>query len=314
MRTSRLVAPGILTFVVALFASGVLSRPVIVGLPVTPQLTLILVPVARFLMYATGALAFGGALICGAFGGGGKAIRVASVASINFSIASAAVIVLTLADALATNWWLAFKPQMFRSFVTQIDEGRYLLLQVFLGAVAAWVLNRARVQLEAMFATIALGLAVVLPAFTGHSAAALPHWMASLTMLVHLLAMNAWMGGVLLLVLVPEQKPLLGFGRVASVALAAILLSGIASVIVRVNDWETFFHDRYSLVLLAKIAVTGAVVWFAAKTHSKVEASRSLNASGGDIISAVRQTIAIEGSLMVAVLGLAVVLARMANP
>lgn len=310
----RLLVPGLLTFIVALVASGVLSSNVAEGLPVTPQLTLLLVPMARLLMFTTGALAFGGALVGGLLGGGNRALRIASLAAALYAIATTAVAILTLADVLARDWWWAFDAQMLRSFLTQIDEGRYLAAQTIMGAVAAWVLSRARTPVDSAFATVALGIAVALPAFTGHSAAAVSHWIASTTMVVHLLAMNAWLGGVVLLLLVPSQTSILGFERVASVALPAILLSGVASVVARVNDWASVPHDRYTLVLLIKIAVTGAVVWFGAKTRRQIADTLAATPSGKGVISATRRTLVLEGSLMGVALALAVILARMPNP
>lgn len=310
----RLLAPGIVTFAVALVASGVLSRHVPEGLPVTPALTLLLVPVARLLMFGAGALALGGTLIGGFLGGGSKALRIASYAAALYALATAAVALLTLADVLARDWWWAFDARMLRSFLTQIDEGRYLTAQVIIGVVAAWVLSRAKAPLDSAFAAIALGIAVTLPAFSGHSATAVSHWIASATMVVHLLAMSAWIGGVAVLLLVPTQASVLGFGKIAAVALPAVLLSGVASVVARINDWASVLHDRYTIVLLIKIAVTGAVIWCAAKTRHRLADTLAATPSGKGVISAVRRTLAIEGSLMFVALGLAVVLARMPNP
>jgi len=314
MRTSRLLAPGLVTFIVTLVASGVLSRQVPEGLPETPQLTLWLVPVCRLLVFASGALAFGGAIVGGPLGGGTKALRIASLSAALYAMASVCLAILTLADLLATDWWWAFDLRMLRSFLTQVDEGRYLTAQVLIGAVAAWVLSRAKQPLDSAFAAVALGITVVLPGFTGHSATALPHWIASATMVVHLLAMNAWVGGIAMLLLVPSPVSIRGFGAIASVALPAILLSGIASVVARINDWASLLHDRYTVVLLLKIAVTGAVVWFAAKTRRRIADTLVVTPSGKGVVSASRRTLAIEGSLMFVALGLAVVLARMPNP
>lgn len=310
----RLLAPGVITFAVALVASGVLTRPVAEGLPVTPQLTLLLLPIARLLMFAAGALAFGGALLGALLGGGNRALRIASYSAALYALATAAVALLTLADVLARDWWWAFDARMLRSFLTQIDEGRYLAAQAVIGALAAWVLSRTRAPLVATLAVVALGIAVTLPAFTGHSATAVSHWIASATMVLHLLAMNAWLGGVGILLLVPTQTAMLGFRRVAAVALPTVLLSGVASVVARINDWASVLHDRYTLVLLLKIAVTGAVVWFAAKTRRRIADTLVVTPSGKGVASAAHRTLAIEGSLMGVVLALAVILARMPNP
>lgn len=308
----RLFAPGLLTFTMALFASGVLSRQVPEGLPVTPQLTLLLVPTARLLMFACGALAFGGALIGGLLGGGNRPLRIAALSAAAYALASAVVAILTLADVLAKDWWWAFDLPLMRSFLTQVDEGRYLATQVILGVLAAWVLSRARQPLDSVFATVVLGTAVVLPGFTGHSATAVSHWMASAVMVLHLLAINAWVGGVVVLALAPVSASIIGFRRVAGVALPMVLMSGLASVVARINDWASLPHDRYTVVLLLKIAVTCAVIWFGARARHRV--GDTLAAAGTDTVPAVRRMLTFEGSLMLVVLGLAVVLARMPNP
>ena len=314
MRNGRLLLPGLAAFAVALVASGVLHREVPEGLPVTPSLTLLMVPIARLAMFALGALAFGSALVITTLGGSREVRRIGVLGSAGYALVTALVLVLTLADALARDWWSAIDLRMLRSFATQIDEGRYLTAQILIGAVACWVLSRGKQLLDFAFAAIALGIAITLPAFSGHSAAALPHWVASATMVVHLLALSAWIGGVAILLLVPSDQSISGFSRIASIALPAVLVSGVASVVARINDWASVLHDSYTLVLLVKIAATGAVIWFAAQTRQRLRDSLAATSSGKGVAAAVRRTLAVEGALMFVVLGLGVVLARMANP
>lgn len=314
MRISRLVSPGLLTFLLALVASGVLVQHLPPGLPATPLPTLLLVPAARLCMFCSGSLALGGAILGGLLDAGPRVVRMASRSALLYAAASAIVAVATLADVLATAWWQALDPQMLRSFLTQIDEGRYLVAQIVLGVAGARLLRRGRQPFEGVLAVLALGVAVVLPAFTGHSAAALPHWIASATMVVHLFAISAWIGGVAALVLAPAIPTIVGFGRVAGIALPAVLASGVLSVIARVNDWAMLLHDRYAAVLALKIAVTAAVMWFAVATRQRVGTGASTDDGGVDVATAARRTLNLEASLMFVVLGLAVVLARMPNP
>ena len=314
MRIRQLLAPGLVTFAIALLASGVLHRQVPEGLPVTPELTLVLVPVTRLFMFTTGAVAFGGALVVAAIGGDAALLRVAARAAGLYAFGSASVALLALADVLARQWWGALDLPILRSFLTQIDEGRYLVLQTAIGAFAAWLLSKAQHALDVVFAAVALALAVALPAFTGHSAAAVPHWLASATMLVHLPAMSAWLGGVGVLLLAPTRAAVLGFGRLASVALPAVLISGVASAVTRINDWASLPHDPYTLVLLIKVLGTAGVVWFAAQNRRTIADLLTRDSSGRGVEAAIRRTLAIEGSLMFVVLGFAVVLARMPNP
>lgn len=310
MRPLRLHLPGLVVFAVALGASGVLRPVVLEGLPSTPLATLVLVPVLRALMFIAGALALGGAtlLLLGARGLTRSAVR----ASLVFAGTSATLEAATLADVMGAQWWQALNPTMLRSFVTQIDEGRYLATQVVLGLIAAWVLSRSSQPLETAFAVITLAIAVTLPGYTGHSAAAVTHWVASATMVAHLLAMSLWIGGVLVLLIAPDESALLRFSRMVRVVVPVLLVSGVASVLARINDWASLPGDPYALVLLLKLALTAAVLWLGVRTRRGL--AQSLAVTNADVATAVRRSITVEGMLMVAVLGLAVVLARLPNP
>lgn len=311
MRLTRLLGPGLLVFALLLAVTGVLHPQTYAGLPSVPLGTLTLVPALRLFVFLSGAMALGGAAL-GVLGAGADVLRLAGRCALIYALASALLIVATLADVMAVQWWDALNSTMLKSFLTQIDEGRYLTSQVVIGLLAGVVLLRAAGSLDVMFSASALAISVVLPAFTGHSAVAVAHWLASATMVVHLLAMSLWVGGVLVLLLRPQVNAVLRFAALVNVAVPALLLSGAASVIVRVNDWASLPHDPYALVLALKLTLTAAVLWLGVRTRRAI--ARSLAATSTDVVAAVRRSITLAGALMVAVLGVAVVLARMPNP
>ena len=312
MRLLRLLLPSLVVLAAGLLATGALFPPEIEGLPVTPIDTLVLVPVLRLAMFVSGSLAVGGILVGGLLGGGRDALRLAARAAIGYSAASTALAVATLADVLATPWWGALDTTMLRSFLTQIDEGRYFVAQVVIGITVVWVLGRARSGLDSVFALIAMSVAVALPAFSGHSAAAVTHWVASAIMIVHLLATHVWVGGVLVLLLAPGRNALLAFGRVASVAMPVLVVSGFASLAARVNDWDAATHDLYSVVVVLKFLAVMGIVGLANRVRE--QATAALLDGSRDVVSLTRRTLAMEGMVMMVALALAVVLARMANP
>lgn len=311
MRLSRLVAPSLVVLVLGMVASGVLAPPMAEGLPRTPLATLILVPLLRFAMFATGSVAFAAAILGGPVAGRRDVLHLGARASVWYAASSAVLGIATLADVLAREWWDALDGRMLRSFFTQLDEGRYFVTQVLLGLVAMWVLSRASAGLDAVFAAVTLAVAVSLPAFSGHSAAAVSHWLASALMVVHLLALHAWVGGVLVLLLQPDPAAIVGFSRIAGLALPLVVASGLASVVARVNDWTDFLHDRYALVLLAKVALVVVVVLLGRRMRLAVQSSATTRA---ELVAATRRTLALEGSLMLVTMSVAVILARMANP
>ncbi len=299
-----MLAPGAVIFLAALAWSGVLAPPTFEGLPTTPLLTLILVPTLRLLMFATGAFALGAAVVGGMLIRDATLLRRGGVAAVLYAVSSAFLALVTLADVLATTPWGALRPTMLWSFITQIDEGRYLAAQVVIGFVSAWILRSEQPQVLA--AVELLSISVVLPGFTGHSAAAVSHWIASATMIVHLEAVTLWVGGVAALLLTGDVNATKRFSKVALAAYFGLVLSGFASVYARTSDWSALTHGRYGLVLVAKLVLTVAlgVLGYRQRQHMVANAP----------LQTVRATLTREAGFMAAALAFAVTLARMANP
>lgn len=169
----RSLAPGAVLFVAVLAWSGVLTPPTFDGLPASPLVTLIMVPLLRVLVFGFGAFALGASVVGGMLSRNAALLKRGSNAALVYSVSSALLVVATLADLLASSLWGAMRPAMLWSFVTQIEEGRYLAAQTCIGLAAAWILRSNRPQ--ALAAVELLSISVVLPAFTGHSAAAVSH-------------------------------------------------------------------------------------------------------------------------------------------
>lgn len=310
MRSVRLAAPAVASLAILLAITGVLRVPAVPGLPATPFLTLLLVPVLRVAMFLSGIVSVGGALLGGVIGDDARVLRLAVRSSVVYAIVSAAMSIVTLADVLATQWWQALNPTMLISFITQIDEGRYLMLQVVLGCSAALILQRVQHRIDATFAFLALLTSVCLPGFTGHSAAAVTHWLASTTMVFHLAAMNLWLGGVFVLLATQQLRTLASFSNVALASYIVLIASGVANLLARIGDWTAFWSDPYALVLAGKVLlvlVLGVLGW---GQRRRVIAA----ASDANFAKAVQRVLAIEASLMLTAVVFAVVLARMANP
>ncbi len=312
MRILRISAPALLTFAIALIASGVLSARTLDALPSSPLLTLILVPVVRAAMFISGAIAVGGALIGGVLGEDDAARAIGRRSSLVFAASSALLLVVNLADVLAVQWWQAFDGTMLLSFMTQIDEGRYLMMQVVLGCTVALILSGLHHRIDGAIAFALITVATLLPGFTGHSTAALSHWIASTTMIFHLTAMNIWVGGVIVLMVAYDAPALVRFTPIALSSYVVLLLSGVASLVARIADWNTMWHSKYVVVLGLKVFVAlllGAI----AAIRLRPAAAKALE--GGDAVAtAIRRTLVIEAALMLVAIGFGVTLARMANP
>lgn len=309
-RLAKLGVPATAVLVIAMFISGVLTPDSYPGLPSTPYLTLLLTPIVRAALFVTGTIAVGLILVGGFLSRRTDLLRIAMRNAAAFAVFALAMIILTLANVMAVQPWQAFDLTIMTSFLTQIDEGRYLLLQVLFSALTAWILSRAQRVIELMFAGGAMFIAVLLPSFTGHSTASVSHWIASATMLLHLGAMTIWIGGAVALVFVRHDAELITkLSPIAIGAYALLIVSGGASLFARVSSWSDFFQDRYMWFVLAKMAVA-VVLGILGFRHLRMVQTKF----AGNAEALFQRTLAVEVSLMLVVIALAVTLARMANP
>lgn len=213
-------------------------------------------------------------------------------------------------------------------------------LPVFLGTeLGVWLLTG--VVLAAATTTVAvLGTSVVLArtvavlastvafaaAMTGHAAGDETHEVGTSTMLIHLLAVGIWLGGLAVLQLLPDRgrdhAPVIrGYSHLALICWIALALSGVWALSVRMNGPGDILTSAYVQLGLAKavlLLVLGALgvlqrrqieVGFAApaarEPAARDHAPRDLAAAGEQARSTYRRLAILELALM----GLAVALA-----
>jgi copper transport protein len=176
-----------------------------------------------------------------------------------------------------------------------------------------------------------LGGVIVALAFTaaaaGHSWTHSPRGLVVLADTSHVLAVSAWLGGLaMLLVALPiavralagrERIPLVAaavgrFSRLAVVAIALLLLSGIVQSIVLVGAFDAFVETAYGRLVLAKIALFLGVVSLGAYNQRRLLPQLRAVADGGEVpqraAALLRRSVACEVCLALVVLGLASVL------
>jgi len=159
-------------------------------------------------------------------------------------------IILTLANILGTSLGSALEPTTLSSFVRQIDLGRFLAFQTLLAGVVFICLAFIRRVLPA---TILLGislLALVAPVFQSHSAASGSHSLAIGSLVVHVVALSLWVGGVFALVLLKDR-----FSQLALWAAIAVVASGLINAWTRLN-FASAWSSSYARIVIAKSLLT----------------------------------------------------------
>ena len=240
---------------------------------------------------------------------GGRAVLLAAVAGIVWTISGTIVLALTYSDAAGTSAADIGSDALVR-FVIDLDLGRSLALSVLLAGVAttcAWLATkRVTVGLAAVTA-----LAALLPlTVTGHGAS--NHEAAVNLLALHLVGATVWVGG---LAGIAALRRTLGpdfavavrrYSTLAGWGFTLVLLSGVAGAWLRVDGWSGL-ASAYGVLLLGKsaaILMLGLAGW--------AQRRRILPALDADPTSgrAFARVAGIELLLMAVTLGLSVALSR----
>jgi putative copper resistance protein D len=173
-------------------------------------------------------------------------------------LTSAFQIILTLANILGTSLSSALELTTLSSFVRQIDLGRFLAFQTLLAGIVFICLAFIRRVLPS---TILLGialLALVAPVFQSHSAASGSHSLAIGSLVVHVIALSLWVGGVFALVLLKDADRTVALPRFSQLALwaaIAVVASGLINAWTRLN-FASAWTSSYARIVIAKSLLT----------------------------------------------------------
>ncbi len=217
-------------------------------------------PVTALLADLAGAMTFGGAVLAGwllrSDTDRARAMVLVSAAAATATLARLAGFV--FAYALATGQSLsggAFGSDIGVFIGT--DIGVWLISGVIIAAGATTVAVSGASCGIARAVTVLAGLALFCSAMTGHAAGGDTHEVATSTMLVHLLAVGIWMGGLLTLQLLPENirddaAVIRGYSHLALIAWIALALSGVWALAVRMNGPSELLTSAYVQLAVAK--------------------------------------------------------------
>ncbi len=189
-------------------------------------------------------------------------------------------------------------------------------------ALVAGLFVKGRTSALAIVAT-ASGVALSTLAWIGHGAVdeGLPGWAHLIADILHLLAAGAWVGalaGLILLVLRPASRvdaahlelthsALHGFGTIGTIVVVTIVLSGLVNswLLVGIDNLSSLGTTLYGLLLLAKIALFGAMLCFAALNRFRLTPAFEHAIATGHhtrAASALRRSLAAETACIIVIL------------
>ncbi|MFI7519575.1 cytochrome c oxidase assembly protein [Micromonospora globbae] len=196
---------------------------------------------------------------------GYRRLRVAAISAGLWVAASAVAVCYTLVDLFGLPASQVLSARAVLNFAFTVPIGQALALN---GLLALVVLIIAAVTLRPVGAVLALLLSlagVVPPVFTGHAAAASNHQLAVSGLLLHVLPVTVWAGGLFALAITARGSTadlavaVRRFSPLALACLVTVGASGFVSAAVRLNRPADLMTTRYGQLLLVKIAVLAAV-------------------------------------------------------
>ncbi len=222
---------------------------------------------------------------------------------------AAATVLLTLSDFVGAPVPEALRSGMLSTFVLYVPQGlAFLVVYVLALAITLFsffLRDRPWVLL------VAAVLAVLPPAYAGHSASAVDHDFAVSSLLVHLAGVTLWVGGLFGLVAFMRAAPVRAVERFSALALwcyVAVALSGLLNASVRLARLEFLWTSEYGILVLLKLAAVVALGWFGVRHRTRTIAA--LTTTKAPFLKLAAGELALMGATM----GLAVALSRTPPP
>lgn len=251
-----------------------------------------------------------------------RAMALASVAAVVWTVAAIAVLILTYLDQSGLS--VSGSPDFTSGlvyFMTDIDSGRAWLAICIFAAVVSTLCFGIR-SLTGLGLTLILAVIGMVPqALIGHSASAADHEGAVNSLLLHIVGVAIWFGGITALTVVspklsvPEAltaKVLKRFSSLALFGFTIVFASGVVNASIRVTSWDVLFNSPYGQLILIKTAATlvlGVIgfmhrQWIIPQLEKGKKSTKRV----------LWQLIAVELLIMAATSGIAVGLSRSAPP
>jgi putative copper resistance protein D len=247
-----------------------------------------LLEISKFLSLAAGittiglllAIAFFLSDVEGKLGERAKALRnVTSIAALAWVIATGVSIVATLANILGTDLSGALDPTSMRSFISQITLGKYMFVQLCLALLVA----SAAIRIKGVAGANALLLlslaAIIAPVFESHSASSGSHALAIGSLVVHVVAISLWVGGLVAITFLKAEDRAIALPRFSALALwaaIAVSASGTANAWARLN-FQSAWSSDYARMVLLKISLTAALIFFGYLNRRQLKGSLKLD-------------------------------------
>ena len=207
-----------------------------------------------------------------------EAIRIRKIAIIPAAIwflSSIGILLVELANLLAVPLSETFDPVVIRSFVTQTALGKSFGINVATAAIVLLFLPRISRTTGSIFLLGITFIGVLAPVFQSHSSSSGNHGLAIGSLLIHVIGISLWIGGIIALVLINKTERELAIPRFSAMALwaaIAVCASGAINAWTRLN-FRDGWNSQYGNLVIYKI-ILSVILIFIGATHRKYIAQK----------------------------------------
>jgi putative copper resistance protein D len=229
--------------------------------------------------------------------------KIRSTISISASVwflSSVLKILFTLANILDQSVVSVLDPTVLQSFVFQISLGQYLLFQTL---IALFVAITSRFLTSSGYAALLLLIslfAISAPVFQSHAASSGSHALAIGSLLIHVIALSFWVGGVIAISLLNKDDRKISLPRFSHLALwaaLAVVISGVLNASARLN-FAAAWSSSYAYVVILKVLITFALLFIGFKHRKYLSQKPTVN------WQAMTRLISVEAAIMIFVTAL----------
>jgi putative copper resistance protein D len=188
----------------------------------------------------------------------------AAIASTIWVIGQALNILTTLASILGTNLSGALDPTSLRSFISQITLGKYMFIQLCLALLVSVIVVWAKTVATTNVLLLISIAAMVAPVFESHSASSGSHSLAIGSLVVHVVALSFWVGGLIAITVLSATDRAVALPRFSALALwsvIAVVASGSANAWARLN-FQGAWDSNYARLVILKVVFAGILIYF----------------------------------------------------
>ena len=231
---------------------------------------------------------------------GSKIRSIISISAFAWFFSSVLNILFTLANILGESVTAVLDPAVLQSFVLQISLGQYLFFQTL---IALFVAITSRLLTSSGYTAILLLISLIAisaPVFQSHAASSGSHALAIGSLLIHVIALSFWVGGVIAIALLNQEDRKISLPRFSQIALwaaIAVVISGVINASARLN-FAAAWSSSYAYVVILKVLITFVLLYFGYKHRNYLATKPSVN------WRAMTRLISVEAAIMIFVTAL----------